>query len=422
VITNNIEVEKYLLCIMINKPELITNICNEIGESDFFSEIHRNVFRTILKLKQTQKRVDIGSIFNEVKENAPYIAQIPDVYEVLSVDNWKHYADTVRKFSMVRGMIEIAREMKEMNDGNVDEIIGKVISGATKIADNNSGSDIRGTREVIGSTMERIEKAFLSGGKMSGYDTGFESLNRITDGLQKEFIIIGARASVGKTALALNLAKRLIRDKIPTGYFSLEMSGEALQMRLLSDLSNVPMSMIRAGTMTEQQAKRVADIGMEIMQFPLYTVDKIRGEIEKIISRARYMVRVMGVKVIFIDHASLIRHSDRRLKRYEQFTEISNELQALQRELNIPLVLLAQLGRDSEGQMPTLADLRESGSFEQDADMVMLIHRERVTDNTKYQIPTKCYVAKNRNGACGVADVMFLPQYVRFEDERKEGK
>ena len=416
------DIEKYVLMLMVYKPELIPNICNECGESDFYFEINRDIFRIINRLKQNQKRVDIGEIFNEYKKEGIYIASLSEENEMFRPENWKYYAETVRHFSMARGLVELTKSVHDIDDKNIDKKLADIISGANKIAENNGGSEILSAREILGDAITRIEGNFQRGGKMSGYDWGLEELNRITDGIQNEYIIIGARASVGKTGLALNVARELSKNKIPTGYFSLEMSGTSLMLRIISDISSTESGKIRSGFLGKDQLNRIVNAGDMIKDFPLYVVDKSRGALEKIMSQCRYMVRVMGIKVIFIDHASLIKHPDKRLKRYEQFSEISNDLQNLQRELNVPIILLAQLGRDTEGQMPSLADLRESGSFEQDADQVILLHRERVTDAEKTNIPTVAYVAKNRNGACGFAKLSFLPQYARFIDDVEKTK
>lgn len=416
------DIEKYVLMLMVHKPELIPNICNEVGETDFFFDINRDIFRIINRLKQNQRRVDIGEIFNEYKKEGVYVASLSEDNEMFRPENWKYYAETVRHFSMARGLIELTKELHDVDDKNIDKKLADIISGANKIAENNGGSEILSARELLGDAIDRIGANVHRGGAMSGYDWGLSELNRITDGIQNEFIIIGARASVGKTGLALNIARALSNNKIPTGYFSLEMSGSSLMMRIISDMASTESGKIRSGFIAKEQLARIFSAGDKIKDFPLYVVDRSRGAHEKILSQCRYMVRVLGIKVLFIDHASLIKHPDKRLKRYEQFSEISNDLQNLQRELNVPIILLAQLGRDTEGQMPTLADLRESGSFEQDADQVILLHRERVTDAEKTNIPTVAYVAKNRNGACGYANLSFLPQYARFIDDVEKSK
>ena len=239
-------------------------------------------------------------------------------------------------------------------------------------------------------------------------------MNNILDGLQNEYIILGARASVGKSALSMNIAREIAKNGKKVAYFSLEMSAEMLTRRLISDVGSIPAGVFKSGLLTERDVQKIDEASQKIYELPLYILDKTRGRFDKIVAQCRYLVRSLGVEVIFIDHASLIKHSNFAMKRHEQYSQISNEIQSLQRELNVPIVLVAQLGRGAEGEMPTLSDLRESGTFEQDADCVILLHRSRAVEKSDNSIPTLAYVAKNRNGACGYARLLFQPFYSRF--------
>jgi len=383
----------------------------------FFSQLNRDIFRTIIKLNKNSMPVDIKAISNEIGKEYGYIAELTD--KVPSGANWKYYTEQVKKLSQTRAFLDVIQEAKEVTVQTIEKNITEFINKAIKISDNQGGEDIKSCRDMMLSVIKKIEKAVESRGKISGLDTGIESLNNILDGIQSEYIILGARASIGKTALAVNMAKNMAKQKIPVGYFSLEMSGESLLMRIISDASTVQARLLRNGFLSTQNTQTVCNMGMDIAEYPLYVVDRTRGELEKIVSKSRYMVRVMGIKCIFIDHASLIRHPDRHLKRYEQFSEISNELQALQRELNVPIIVLAQLGRESEGKKPSLADLRESGGFEQDADTVILMNRDRKLKDGCRMIETEIDIAKNRNGACGEIKLAFFPEYIRFRDIEK---
>ena len=161
-------------------------------------------------------------------------------------------------------------------------------------------------------------------------------------------------------------------------------------MRMVSDLSAVQAGALKGGFISTEQVTKICNKMYDMAEYKIYPVDNTRGRFDKILSMSRYMVRCLGgVKVIFIDHASLMKYRDRKIQRHEQFSEMSNELQNLQRELDVPIILLAQLGRDSEGRRPTLADLRESGGFEQDADQVWLMFRERAKEATDTNIPTR---------------------------------
>jgi len=410
------ELEMCLLGCMVMEPAIIPNVINEVSETDFHAQINREIFRAIVGLNQSKRQLDLVAIVNEVKQDPAYIATITD--KVATSANWAYYAGHVKNLSRTRSFVELVETCKGATPETVEHDLSAFISQAIKISDNQGGLDIKSCRDMMLSVITQIESAHLHRGKISGLDCGFDSLNDMLDGLQSEYIIIGARASIGKTALAVNMAHKMAKAGVPVGYFSLEMSGESLLMRIISDASTVQARTLRSGFMTDKDVMKVCNRGMDIAEYPLYVMDRTRGELDKIIAKSRYMARVMGIKCIFIDHASLIRHSNRNLKRFEQFSEISNEIQALQRELNVPIVLLAQLGRESEGKKPTLADLRESGGFEQDADTVILMHRERKKEigDTRPFIETDIDIAKNRNGACGEIKMAFFPEYIRFAD------
>lgn len=413
------EIEQCVLGCMIIDPSVIPNITNAVQETDFWNEFNRELYRAILNLVSAKKTPDIVTLNSETGSKDPvYVASITDI--VPTAANWKYYTDKMKRLSMARDFSILLEECKLFDPENIETMLAKFTSESAKIAESSGGSDVRSARDFVLPMIESVEDAIKHRGTISGLDTGLNNLNDILDGIQSEYIVLGARASIGKTALAINIAKNMARKNIKVGYFSLEMSGKALMMRILSDLTGIEARALRNGFLSDSNAKRVCSIGLEMSNFPLYIVDNIRGDFDKILAKSRFMVRCLGVKILFIDHASLIRYSDQRMKRYEQFTCISNELQALQRELNIPIVVLAQLGRESEGKVPTLADLRESGSFEQDADTVVLLHRERAKEKEQTNIETDAIVAKNRNGACGRAELIFMPQYIRFVDKAKD--
>ena len=247
----------------------------------------------------------------------------------------------------------------------------------------------------------------------------------MTSGFQdSELIIIGARPSMGKTAMALSMIQNIaIKEKIPAALFSLEMSDKQIMQRLLAAQGRIPSQKIRTGLLTMQELQRMQDAAGVIYDAPLYIVDTPNMKLLDLRALARRMKIQCGIKIIFIDYITLIKSENTLVPRHEQIAEISRSLKSLARELNIPVVALSQVRRDAEGQEPTLADLRESGSIEQDADVVMFIHRERQKNQNQENapkeimgIPTKLIVAKQRNGPIGDVEVVFLPSFTRFEN------
>ena len=414
----DIEMERAVLGSMLADRSIVPNVARAVREADFSSSYNRELFRKIIEISGRGLPCDIAKLNAETGNKDPsYVAQLTSV--VPSGANWKYYSEKVKRLSMTRSFHNILEEARKATDSNIDAVIGNFIATAAGIAEETGGDDIKCVRDYILPMIDDIERAVLTRGEMSGYNTGFDNLNRTTNGLQKEYIILGARASIGKTALAMNICKNLAKKKIPTGYFSLEMSAKALMKRVISDMATVNARSLANGLMSKPQADKIVAQAQELSDYPIYPVDNTRGRFEKIVSMSRYMVRCLGVQVIIIDHASLMKYHDRKIQRHEQFSEMSNEIQNLQRELDVPIMLLAQLGRESEGRRPTLADLRESGGFEQDADQVWLMHRERAKEGNE-PIPTEVNIAKNRNGECGIVHLMFQPQFVRFVDQAEK--
>jgi len=417
------EMEKAVLGCMIADRSVIPNIVRAVSEADFSLPFNRELFRKIIEISGRGTQLDVITLNAETGNKDPaYVASITDI--VPSGANFAFYCEKVKRLAMTRALYNLLEESRKATPENVDQVLGNIIASAAEIAEEGSGEDIKTARDYIIPMIKDIENAVKNRSALSGYDTGFENINAITSGIQNEYIVIGARASVGKTALGMNMTRTLARNGIATAYFSLEMSSKALLMRMVSDLSTVQAGSLRGGFVSEEQLARISGQMEHMAEYKIYPVDNTRGRFDKILSMSRYMVRCLGVKVIFIDHASLMKFRDRKIQRHEQFSEMSNELQNLQRELDVPIILLAQLGRDSEGRRPTLADLRESGGFEQDADQVWLMFRERAKNAEQTNIETEVNIAKNRNGACGTAELLFQPHFVRFvdkADKRYEG-
>ena len=233
-------------------------------------------------------------------------------------------------------------------------------------------------------------------------------------------IVIGARPSIGKTALALNIAANIaFQQRIPTAFFSLEMRDTQLGMRLLSSEAQIDMKTIRTQIESVRSASfnKIVNASVRIHEAPLYIEDVPNMQLMDLRTQARHICEKEKVEIIFIDYLGLIGIENNYAPRFEQVSEISRSIKGLARELNIPIIVLSQVGRGSEGQPPTLANLRDSGAVEQDADVVMLLHRERkLPDETSDPtFPTDVEIAKNRNGPTGKIQLRYTPKYTRFD-------
>ena len=248
----------------------------------------------------------------------------------------------------------------------------------------------------------------------------------MTYGFQNsEMIIIGARPSMGKTALALSMIQHIaIEKKIPTAFFSLEMSNVQVMQRLLSQESRLSGDKIRTGALKIEHFQRLQDAAGRIYLSPLWIDDTPNMKLLELRSTARRLRAQNKVQIMFIDYIGLIQNENSKIPRHEQIGEVSRSLKSLARELKIPIVVLSQVGRQSEGNKPTLADLRDSGSIEQDADVIMFLHRERVETSGEGEkpqtIPTELILSKQRNGPTGTAKITFIPRYAKFENASLE--
>ena len=281
--------------------------------------------------------------------------------------------------------------------------------------------------DIIPETIKLIDTRYKNKNSFSGIPSGFTDLDSMTSGFQNsEMIIIGARPSMGKTALALSMIQNIaIERKIPCGFFSLEMSRLQIGQRLLSQVARVQGTKLRNGMLKIEDFKKLQDAGGECYDAPLYIVDVPNMKLLDLRAMARRMRVNQKVEIIFIDYIGLITSENTDAPVYEQQSAISKSLKSLARELDIPIVVLCQVARTAEGNEPGLAELRGSGSIEQDADMVMFIHGDRnknKSSNEGYDPvqDRKLIVAKQRNGPIGDVDVLFLSSYTKFENKSKE--
>jgi replicative DNA helicase len=373
---------------------------------------------------------DTLSLINELTVNGnlekaggtAYIASLTDT--VPSAANIDYYCSVVCDRSERRELIKISSELKTsaFDLSNKSEVLlDRAEQKLFSLRQQNEATEVHKVNDIMVKEIQIIEKIFNNKGEFSGIPSGFAKLDSMTSGFQNsEFIVIGARPSIGKTALALSMMNHIaLESKIPCGFFSLEMPYESIGMRILSQEARVNMSRIRSGLIKVDEVKKIQDAAGRWFEAPLYTIDTPNMRLLELRSMARRLVVNEGVKIIFIDYIGLITTENPSDPVFEQVSEVSRSLKALARELKIPIVALCQVGRDAEGQEPNLAQLRGSGSIEQDADVVMFIHRERLKDEQPSQ-EAKIILAKQRNGPTGDIKVNFIPAYSKFENLMSE--
>jgi replicative DNA helicase len=427
---HNIEAEQALLGAILLDSKRMTDVVAKLRPEKFYSLQNQLIYAALEKLNKQDVTIDSLALINELTiegkleqaGGAAYIASLTDV--VPSAANIEYYAGIVVDRSIRRELIKISSEVKASafeigREGAtiVDEAERKIFS----LAEKNETAEIHSAKDVMIREFEIIEARYNSKDTFTGVPTGFATLDNYTSGFQKsELIIIGARPSIGKTALALSMMQHIaVERKIECGFFSLEMPYESIGMRILSQEARVPMQKIRTGRIKPADVQKIQDAAGRWYEAPLYIVDTPNMRLLELRAVARRMVVHQHVKIIFIDYIGLITSDDTKKEQWEQISDISKSLKALARELEIPIVALCQVARSAEGEEPNLAQLRGSGSIEQDADVVMFLHRDRLKEETPAQ-EAKIILAKQRNGATGDIPIMFIPAYSKFENSQNE--
>ena len=400
---------------------------------DFYSRANMRIYEAVLSLDAKGLRPDIQTVVQELKQfgkldeagGASYVSSLTTV--IPSSANIDYYAQMVKNYSLKRSLLKVASQMSvnaydESKDSR--EALEEVQQSIFELTDDRQVFSARKIREVLKETIELLDNAMKLKNSITGIPSGFEKLDQMTSGFQRdEFIIIGARPSVGKTAIALNMASFMaFHKKIPTAFFSLEMSDIALVQRLISSESSVRMQNLRGGSLSGDDYRKVVNIMSVIYDSPFYIVDMPNMKLLDLRTQARKLRSQQQVEIVFVDYLGLIGHENNALPRYEQISEISRSLKSLARELHIPVVVLCQLNRDAQREAPTLANLRDSGSIEQDADLVLFLNREppkkAKKDDEPQQIvdtiPTDLIVAKQRNGPTGVVKLELVTKFAKF--------
>ncbi len=432
---HNDEAEIATLGALLLDPESIAVVLRYLRAEDFYRSAHKKIYQAILDLFSRGEAIDLITLTEELKTKevldscggAAYISKLTS--EVPTSANVEYYAKIVQGLSIRRRLARIASGIiADSFEESVDPrlIIENAEREIFKINEMQASGSYYMAKEIIPKTIEAIERGYHTKESYTGIPSGYEELDEYTSGFQNsEFIVIGARPSVGKTAFALSIAANMsVRQGRAVGFFTLEMSGMALIQRLLSSEARLSSSKLRSGLLRPADFHSITEAAGRIYEAPLYIEDTPNLKLLDLRALARRMRFQHNVQIIFIDYITLVAAENVELPRHEQIAEISRSFKALARELDIPVVALSQVKRETEGKKPTLADLRESGSIEQDADVVLFLHRERQidrgADESTNEYVTDVIIAKQRNGPIGMLKLAFIPNYTRFESLSKE--
>lgn len=400
------EYERMILGAIIYDEGVIDEIF--LSADDFESAKHQVLFQTILRMKKTDKPIDLITISNEVNTSKIPIAFLSGLPTIAG--NIEFYCTEIKKAAAERKIKKIPSMLhdwtKEKDVYEVIEDLEKYLSDAGAV----HGINISYIKDLLIDTIEQIEKANQREGTVKGITTGFSRMDFLTDGFQNgNLIIIGARPSIGKTAILLDMAVSAAKAGHTAGFFSLEMSKQALMHRVLASVSRIELISVRAGRLRSGDFHKLVQGAEEMNRLQIMIDDTPNIHIRDLRLSARVMKR-RGAKIIFVDYLTLIRDSMHNMPRWERVGEMTKELRRIARDLDIPIVVASQVGREAEGKRPTLADLRQSGAVEEDADVVILMHRERTGRDLSL------FIEKQRNGPCEEVLVTFDKEYARFID------
>lgn len=429
----DIVAEKSLLGALMISNDVLPEVLTILRPRDFYEDRHKTIFQAMLDLYDKHQPVDLLTLTSELKSKkklkeiggAPYLTELSNF--VPAASHAKAYADIIEKASVRRRLIkagtEIANKAYE-DDANADNLIGEAERELFEVSDKIIKSDYVPMEELLADAFDRIEELHKNKGALRGLKTGFRDLDKKTAGFQKgDLIIIGARPAMGKTTFAQNLAYNIASiNKKGVLFFSMEMAANEIIDRMISDVSGVDNWKMRTGNLSDEEFSRIGDALGEMDEIPIYIDDTSSMTIVELRNKARRAMHDHDIGIVIVDYLQLISGSDRYAgNRVQEVTEISRGLKILARELAIPVIALAQLSRNVTGRedpRPVLSDLRESGSIEQDADLVMFLHRpdyyKQNDDNYEETHITELLVAKHRHGAVGKIELYFHPELLRF--------
>jgi len=410
------------------------------GAEYFYDLRHQAIYEMLAGMFDAKEAIDIITVQQKLKDKQlldqvggiAYLSQLQDA--VPSAANLSYYLDIVREKYLLRKMISVCTEVVGRvydYEGEVDALMDEVERDVLRISESRAQGGALSTKELVNKAIGTIENFFSRKGTLTGLATGYADLDRMTDGLHgSEMVVIAARPSMGKTSLAMNIVEHVaLEDKLPVAVFSLEMSAEALVLRMMCSLARVNLRSIREGFMSESDFPKLTSAAGRLAGAKLFIDDSAGLSILQLRARARRLAQQHGIKLFVIDYLQLLHSTGRRSQenRQQEIADISSGIKALAKELKVPVLVLSQLNRELErdkNRKPRLSDLRESGAIEQDADLVGLLYKPNSGDDDDAMeeadgAPVNLLIAKQRNGPTGDVNLTFLKSYTRFESAAK---
>jgi replicative DNA helicase len=429
----NLEAEQSVLGGLMLDSDAWDAVVDAVSESDFYKEAHQRIFATIAELNKRNQPVDILTVSNYLQEKGEleqiggpaYLGEI--INQTPSAANIATYAEIVQQKALLRRVIHTTTGISERAFGSefedVNSFMDQVESEIFALADKKKTSGLVPASEIVRVSLEKIEELSLKKAKITGVSSGFTELDKMTAGFQPgDLIIVAARPSMGKTAFSLNMAQyAALKDKKSVAYFSVEMGKEAVMMRLLASEARIGISDVRLGRIPDAGWPQLIHAAAKLSESTFYIDDTSGISPFEIRAKARRLKASKGLDIIFVDYLQIMDLKMKVENRERQVSEISKTLKAIAKELQVPVVALAQLNRSVEGRaerQPMLSDLRESGSIEQDADLIMMIYREDYyeKENSEQKGVAEILIRKQRNGPVGTVKLKWVAETGRFEN------
>ena len=427
---HNQEAEQSVIGAIFLDPQALITAAEIIMPEDFYRVAHQKIFQTMLRLSDQGKAIDVVTVTEELSSKKEledvggisYISEIANT--VPTAANIGHYAKIVEEKSILRRLIRVATTIVEdgfTREDEVEALLSEAERKMMEVANRKNAGDFKHIKDVLVETYDNIEKLHTRKGDVTGIPTGFRDLDKITAGFQRnDLIIVAARPSVGKTAFALNVAQNVAtKTDENVAIFSLEMGAEQLVMRMLCAEGNIDAQVLRTGSLTTEDWRKLTMAMGSLSNAGIFIDDTPGIRVNEIRAKCRRLKQEYGLGMILIDYLQLIQGSGgSQANRQQEVSEISRSLKGLARELKVPVIALSQLSRGVEQRQdkrPMMSDLRESGSIEQDADIVSFLYREDYYDKeTENQNMIEIIIAKQRNGPTGTVTLAFVKEFNKF--------
>ena len=439
---NDVAAEQGVLgCVLLDPHQNLPACIEKVKDETVFYDLrHQAIYAAMVAMYEETAPIDLLTLSHQLRsvgelDNIGGVAYLTELQDcVPSAANLEYYFEIVRDQALLRRMIQTCtKAIADAYDetGEVDRLVGEVEHAVLAINRDHNVVDMPKISDHVRDAVAKIELLFKNKGSTTGVETGFTDLDKMTTGLHPgEMIVVAARPSMGKTSLAMNIVEHVALDaKLPVGVFSLEMSSESLVMRMISSLARINSHDMQDGMLTPQDFPRITDAAGRLANSSLHIDDSAGLSILQLTARARRMWQQHGIKLFVIDYLQLLHSTSRRAgeNRQQEIAEISSGIKALAKTLGVPVIVLSQLNRELEkdkNRKPRLSDLRESGSIEQDADLVGLLYKpggvdEDTEDPESEARPVNLLIAKQRNGPTGDVPLTFLKGYTRFENAAK---